>query len=457
MTKYQIEITDISSSAAGVGHLNENSYIIDEGKKAMTSEDKDFGMTVFVADCLPGDIIICQIVKRRKRYLEGKCLEILQGSNRRKSPWPGAEKYDACPLLLLKKDKQEEWKKKHLLESLIRLGGLVNDQIPEIHFHSSKEEGYRNKVNLRINNQGLLSFSDRSSNNLIAAQDCFFAADPIREAVKSWNSRLKSDRSLIKLTKKMKMLVLRSNEDNELMMIVICQSLSEDEKNAIFKNFAFIGAQVFCISENPNKNDVRIGKKLHFYSDKKALDMKLADLKLKLSPASFFQVNRYETLNLYNTAISMLDKTENEDILDLYCGTGTTSLMLARKFRSVLAIEIEKAAVRDAIENAKINHINNVKFLAGKAEDLILDLEDRGELAENILVDPPRKGLDQKVRQAIIKSKAKRLIYISCNPASLARDLSDFMGGGFKIEKMHAFDFFPNSLHVEALTLLSRD
>ena len=176
----------------------------------------------------------------------------------------------------------------------------------------------------------------------------------------------------------------------------------------------------------------------------------------KISPHSFFQVNPVQTEVMYNTALDYADLNGSETVFDAYCGAGTISLFLSEKAKKVYGIEIVPEAIADAKENALLNHVDNTEFIVGKAEEVIVDLIERGICADVVVVDPPRKGCDMRLLEAIKEIAPEKIVYVSCDPGTLARDLGILESFGFKTRKVTPIDNFPNSYHVETVALMSR-
>jgi 23S rRNA (uracil1939-C5)-methyltransferase len=182
----------------------------------------------------------------------------------------------------------------------------------------------------------------------------------------------------------------------------------------------------------------------------------IGDLKFKISPMSFYQINPIQTETLYNKTLEYADLTGRETVIDAYCGIGTISLFLARKAARIYGVEVIPQAIEDAKENARINGIENAEFLTGESEAVIPRLSKLGVKADVVVVDPPRKGCDERLLQTIVDMSPKRMVYVSCNPATLARDLKYMAEHGYQVDEVQPVDMFPQSVHVECVTLMSR-
>ena len=182
----------------------------------------------------------------------------------------------------------------------------------------------------------------------------------------------------------------------------------------------------------------------------------IGDIKYRISPLSFFQINPVQVKVLYNKAVEYAQLTGSETVIDLYCGIGTITLFLAKKAKKVYGIEVVPEAISDAIYNAEINGIDNVEFIQGTAETIMPEMAARGIRPDVIVVDPPRRGCDQKTLDAMVKTSPERIVYVSCNPATLARDLRYLEDRGYKTEKVQPVDMFPQSHHVECVTWIQK-
>ena len=207
---------------------------------------------------------------------------------------------------------------------------------------------------------------------------------------------------------------------------------------------------------NKNKTNVILGKTNKFIYGERYITDYIGDIKFEISPLSFFQVNPIQTKILYEKVLEYADLQGHEIVYDAYCGIGTISLFLAKKAKKVIGVEIVEEAIEDAKRNAKLNNIENAEFYVGKVEEVIPRLYQQGQNADVVVVDPPRKGCDQKLLDTIIQMKPKRMIYVSCNPSTLARDLNYLEKNGYKTIEIQPVDMFPHTMHVETVCLMSK-
>ena len=216
------------------------------------------------------------------------------------------------------------------------------------------------------------------------------------------------------------------------------------------------GFKTLVVNVNDKKTNVILGRKnKNIYGNGRIID-NIGDLKFEISPLSFFQVNPVQTEVLYNKALEYANIGEEDTVFDIYCGIGTISLFLAQKAKKVYGVEVVEDAIKDARNNAELNNISNVEFYVGKAEEEVPKLYNQGKKANIVVVDPPRKGCDEKVLETIVDMQADRIVYVSCNPSTLARDLKYLDEKGYKCIKAQPVDMFPHSVHVETVALLSK-
>ena len=216
------------------------------------------------------------------------------------------------------------------------------------------------------------------------------------------------------------------------------------------------GFKTLVVNVNDKKTNVILGRKnKNIYGNGRIIDY-IGDLKFEISPLSFFQVNPVQTEVLYNKALEYANIGEEDTVFDIYCGIGSISLFLAQKAKKVYGVEVVEDAIKDARNNAELNNISNVEFYVGKAEEEVPKLYNQGKKANIVVVDPPRKGCDEKVLETIVDMQADRIVYVSCNPSTLARDLKYLDEKGYRCVKAQPVDMFPHSVHVETVALLSK-
>lgn len=411
------------------------------------------GLAVFVDGALPGDLAEIEILRAKKRYAEARALRILEPSpNRVMPPCPHSSVCDGCALIALAPEAQRALKTEQVHEVVARIGGF---DLP-CAFHPSPSLEYRNKINARLTRDARLAYSKRGTNDLFPISDCPVAMPRIRQTIRLWNDELAPRLSSQDLNAAIRMVVLRTNSAAELLIALATDPMPDDRLAAVFTLIqAHLAPDVLCARANARPGDVSLYEPMTYATSRHVLRETLSNLDFEISPSSFFQVNRFSTALLYDEALSEFTNLDQARILDLYCGTGTTSLLLAQRAKEVLGIESHPAAVEDAKRNAKRNGIANARFLCAKAEDVVGKIT-RESHFDAVLVDPPRKGLDEAVVKAICETDLKEVVYISCNPATMARDAARFKEGGFEMKVLKAVDQFPNTASVEGIGVLRR-
>ena len=375
---------------------------------------------VFIDNALPDELVNIEIVKDKKNYSLAKNNKLLKKSIYRRKVCPYSEFCGGCDLINLEYNKQLEYKSKKI-EELIKRNFNNDIKINSIIY--DKDFSYRNKILLHIS-QDKLGFFEQMSNNIIDIEKCLLVNGKA-------NNLIKSIRKFIKNNKKLKSVVIRISSNGDTMLIFNGDSL----ENKILEYFSIV--DVIVLNNKTIKGQF--------------IKERLGDKEFLIYPNSFFQVNMFNTLNLYNEVRRMTYNKRYDNILDLYCGTGTIGIFLSDIATSVVGIEIIEDAVIAAKRNADINNIENIKFICGRVEDYI----DRFNNIDLIIVDPPRSGLDKKTINNIKRINPKEIIYVLCDPMTLVRDLKE-LKEDYLIKEITPVDMFPNTHHVECVCLLCR-
>ena len=396
--------------------------MIDDGRCVAKYE----GKTVFVDGGSIGEIIEAKKIKEKKNLIFATKTKTIQQSPHKQEPLcPHFYECDGCSMQDITYEKELEIKKNSVLNKLQRIAKL---DIKDVDILTNAEYYYRNKVDLKVEN-GKLGYYNRKTHNLTQISTCKIASTAINEMINWLQNQDLNGISEIKI---------RSNYNDEI-------QISLD-----------------YISDQLLENLKTVDKIVEIYDKKKNFDLiyrkkqfvdKIGDLSFIISPKSFFQVNKYNTSLLYDTAKQMMNVGINDRILDLYCGIGTTTMYIGNG-NNTIGVEVVKDAVKDANENKKLNNLQSIQFIEEKSENVVGKLTQ--EHFDVILVDPPRKGMDEKVVDAIIKSTAKKVVYISCDPATLARDLKALTENGFEVRDVKLVDMFAKTMHVETVALLSK-
>ena len=375
---------------------------------------------VFVENALPNEIVDIEIINDKKNYSIAKRINILKESIFRRNACPYSDFCGGCDLVDLEYNEQLKYKAEKIKELINR--NFSNDiKINDIIY--DKEFSYRNKILLHVS-KDKLGFFEKKSNNIIEIEKCLLVNDKV-------NSLIKSIKEFIKNNQKIKDIVIRTNSNNDIMLIINGDS-SEDK---ILEYFSMI--DVIVLNNKTIKGQF--------------IKEKLGDRDFLIYPNSFFQVNMFNTVNLHNEVKRMTYGKKYDNILDLYCGTGTIGIFLSDIATSVVGIEVIEDAVVAANNNADINNVENIKFICGRVEDYI----DRFNNIDLIIVDPPRSGLDKKTINNVKRINPKEIIYVSCDPMTLVRDLKE-LEEDYLIKEITPVDMFPNTYHVECVSVLYR-
>ncbi len=440
---YEIDITDITVSGEGVGHIE--------------------GMTVFCEDAVPGERVRVRISAVKQQYLKGHRAETITPSPCRAQPicsFFGV--CGGCSRSHMTYAAQLKYKQKTVEAALSHIAGIDARDYEMIPAQGSPDIlRYRNKAQYKVSKEGI-GFYEKGSHHVIPIDDCLIeGGDP--KVLISALSRWVRESGIAVYDEKthrgvLRGIAVRTNRKNEkLMTFIVTKKNGFDWKKAVsFHTQAISGLAGITLNINPGRGNRIMGTKSVTLFGSPYLNESLFGLDFRVSPESFFQVNTAQTENLYRRVIDFAELSGDETVYDLYCGTGTIGLCMAEYVKKVVGVEIVAPAVADAVFNAKANGIENAVFYAGKAESLLPECMAKEGVADVIVVDPPRKGCDRSLIDTIIRSGANRVVYVSCDPATLARDVGRLNAGGYDLKRVQAFDMFPQTGHVETVVLLSR-
>ena len=402
--------------------------ILQDGRAVAKTESK----TAFIEGAIYGEVCNIKVNNEKKNFFEAEKTKTLKKSPYlRKPPCPYYYECGGCSIMDINYKTQIKLKKNLIKNALLKSAKI---KIDDIEILEGKEFGYRNKIRLQITKEGKLAYNKKYSNDLVEIKDCLLAKDLIRKNIEKIEEITKD------ITKKypnsLEEITIRANEKEILLNIKI-----KDKKI-----IPYIKNQY----KNSNYNINLINKKETInISGKDYLIYNLLGKKFKISMNDFYQVNDYMTEKLYKTAKDFLG--ENQKVLDLFCGSATSSIAINDDH--VVGIEINKNAIKDAKENAKENDLKDYKFIAKNA-NYIDDKFIKKEKIDAIVLDPPRAGLAKEIIKTIAKTKIKKIVYISCNPQTLARDIKRFQEKGYNLEKIKGCDMFSETMHVETVALL---
>ena len=418
------------------------------------------GYTVFVSNALPGETVLGHIIKVTASYAIAKTLEVLSPSpERRTPPCPVFSRCGGCALQHLSYPAQLKSKQTQVMDALVRLGGFQEPVVLPV-LGMEQPWRYRNKGSFPFGTEGgaaLFGFYAERSHRLVPFADCPIQAEPtldIARAVANWaneNHISVYDEQTHKGL--LRSVMARVTQEGERMAVVVTAGPLKKAEALIS---ALDGVDSVWHNVNARDTNVLFGDAFTLLAGKPVLTETLQGLRFCVSPQSFLQVNPGQTNVLYQQAVDFLSPTPEEIVVDAYCGIGTLSLLLSRSCHHVIGIEHGPDAIRDAEENAKANGISNSEFLCGNVEDLLPEVMRSHPEVSALMLDPPRKGCEEAVLSAIVKSGIRRVVYVSCNPATLARDAQILSAGGFHLQNAQPVDMFPQTAHVETVVLMTR-
>ncbi len=443
---YVIDITGMTHEGQGVGRVE--------------------GFTVFVDGALEGEQVEIKIVKVNKNFSFGKLLNILRPFGSRIEPFCGAFKHcGGCSLQHLDYPGQLEYKTRLVKDNLKRIGKL-DDVIVHNTIGMKEPLNYRNKAQFPVASQNgavITGFYAKRTHEVIDSAECGIqdkVSDSLRKMVREFAEEKKISVYDEKTGKGLLRHIMTrvGFKTGEVMVVIVINGNELPFAGELADRLIAGAPEVKSIFININKGDTNVilGSKNVKISGSDTITDYIGKYKFHISPLSFFQVNPVQTEVLYGKALEYAGLTGKENVFDLYCGIGTISLFLSQKARKVYGVEVVEDAVRDARRNAEINGVDNVEFIAGEAEKVIPDMYGRGVKADVVVVDPPRKGCDEALLKTLADMEPKRIVYVSCNPATLARDLKYLGGRGYKTVEAQPVDMFPWTTHVEAVILLQR-
>ena len=432
------------------------------------------GFTVFVKDAVIGDRITAKIMKAKKNYGYGRLMEILVPSPDRTEPvCPSARQCGGCQLQALSYRKQLAFKEEKVRGHLERIGGFTDLPMEPI-IGMDEPFHYRNKAQFPIgrNRDGriITGFYAGRTHSIIENRDCVLGTPQNREILDRVISYMEkydvepydetSGKGLIR-----HVFTRCGYHTGELMVCIVANGSSLPHQKELVESLREIsGMTSITLNINKKRSNVILGDKVKVLWGQEYITDKIGDISYQISPLSFYQVNPKQTWKLYSKALEYADLHGEETVWDLYCGIGTISLFLAKKAKSVRGVEIVPAAIENARCNARLNGIENAEFFVGKAEEVLPDYYDRyakehpGEnaRADVIVVDPPRKGCDETLLDTIVEMQPEKVVYVSCDSATLARDLKYLCERGYQVKKVCPVDMFPMTVHVETVVLLGR-
>ena len=443
--EYIVDIVDIGQGGVGVG--------------------KHEGFTVFVEGGLVQDKLKVKINKSKKNYAVGDIVNIIEKSPFRVDRICSDKLKDCggCQIQELDYQKQLDIKTNEVKQVISRIGKLENVVIHET-IGMEEPMRYRNKAQFPIQKYGEevnIGFYKKKSHDVIPTDSCIIQHEIndkimriIKTYIKAYNVSIYDEATH---TGVLRHLVTKIGfTTNEVMVVLVVNGRKLPYLNELASVLEenVPGFKTLVINENREKTNVILGKTNRVVYGEGKINDYIGNLVFEISPLSFFQVNPVQTEVLYNKALEYANLKENDTVFDIYCGIGTISLFLAQKATKVYGIEIIEDAIKDANINAKLNNLDNVEFYVGKAEEVVPKMYKEGKTANVVVVDPPRKGCDEKVLDTIISMSPDRVVYVSCNPSTLARDLGYLNEKGYKTVEIQPVDMFPQTMHVECVAMI---
>ena len=493
-----LEITDLTEEGQGVG--------------------KKDGLVFFVKDSVMGDKVEARILKAKKNYAYAKVEKLLEASPYRITPLcPVAGKCGGCQLQHLSYEKELAWKEDRIAQSLIRIAGLSQEEVERKKegILGGVLSRYRNKAQYPVQSRkeirsgGATSVSDWKvdgkwpgknkieakekssdlsmgfygfhSHRIIETEDCLInsAENPlILNCIKDWAREYKISGYEEETGKGLlRHIFLRKGfSTGEILLCLVLNGKSLPHGKELWERLQDLslsveeGGQVqgsivgLCVNINEGSGNAILGRETRCLYGKDSIEDKIGELSFSISVPSFYQVNPVQTEKIYGKALEYAALTGEETVWDCYCGIGTISLFLAQKAKQVYGLEIVPEAIENAKKNAEKNGLQNAEFFVGAAEEVLPKWveeqkrggKDVGNLVDVVSLDPPRKGCDETCLSAVLELSPKRIVYVSCDPGSLARDIKYLGEGGYKLEKWVGIDNFPRTGHVETVALLSK-
>ena len=424
------------------------------------------GFTVFVKDAVIGDTVTAKIIKAKKNYGYGRLMEVLKPSPYRVEPkCEFARQCGGCQLQALSYDQQLVFKTNKVKGHLERIGGFTDIPMEPI-IGMDELFHYRNKAQFPVgrNKEGKIvtGFYAGRTHNIIENRDCALGVAENKEVLDRVIAHMEkygiepyneaTGKGLVR-----HVLIRYGYFTKEVMVCLILNGNKIPKEELLVKSLCEIpGMTSITINVNKKRSNVILGEEICLLWGQEYITDRIGDISYQISPLSFYQVNPMQTQKLYAKALEYADLHGEETVWDLYCGIGTISLFLAQKAKFVRGVEIVPAAIENAKENAKLNGLENTEFFVGKAEEVLpREYKKNGVYADVIVVDPPRKGCDETLLETMVEMNPERIVYVSCDSATLARDLKYLCERGYELRKVCPVDQFGMTVHVETVVMLS--
>lgn len=449
--KVIVAIEDIGVSGEGIGKVD--------------------GYTLFVKDALIGDTVEAVITKPKKNYAYAKMLKVLEASpDRVEKRCPVARQCGGCQIQELSYEAQLRFKEKKVYGNLERIGGFSPEFLSKVMEPICGMEDpfyYRNKAQFPIgtDKQGniVTGFYAGRTHSIIPNMECALGVDVnskilqiIVDFMNEYHISAYDEETCRGLVRHV--LIRYGFKTDEIMVCLVVNGDKIPKSEILVERLSVLpGMTSITYSINRENTNVIMGKEIRLLWGQEYITDYIGTVKYQISPLSFFQVNPAQTEKLYGYALEFAGLQGEETVWDLYCGIGTISLFLAQKAKKVYGVEIVPQAIDDARNNAKINGFENAEFFVGKAEEVLPEQYEKNRVyADVIVVDPPRKGCDEVLLNTMVKMHPERIVYVSCDSATLARDLKYLSENGYEVKRVKPVDQFPHTVHVETVALLQR-
>ena len=441
-----LKITDMGNDGEGIGKVD--------------------GYTLFVKDAVIGDTVLAKVMKAKKNYGYARLMEVVEPSpDRVEPPCPYARQCGGCQLQAMSYEQQLRFKTNKVKNHLMRIGGM--EEIPmEAIIGMEHPYRYRNKAQFPVgrSKEGkiITGFYAGRTHSIIENRNCLLGVElneQILDKVIAYMEENhvepydeKTGKGLVR-----HVLTRYGFDSKEVMVCLIVNGNKIPNAESLTESLRQIpGMTSITLNVNKERTNVILGNQITLLWGQTYITDSIGTIKYQISPLSFYQVNPAQTRRMYEKALEYAQLTGEETVWDLYCGIGTISLFLAQKAKQVYGVEIIPQAIEDARRNAALNHLKNVEFFVGKAEEVLPEkYEKEGVYADVIVVDPPRKGCDEILLDTIVKMSPKRVVYVSCDSSTLARDVKYLGEHGYRVERVCPIDNFSQTVHVETVVLLS--
>ena len=440
-----LEIEDLTHEGNGVGKVD--------------------GYPVFTPFVLPGEKAAIKIVKVNKKFAFGKLIQLREQSQYRVEPPCNVfYKCGGCQIQHMSYDMQLEMKQNQVKNVMKKIAHLPDIPVHET-IGTDDPWRYRNKIQIPVGEKDgelITGFYRQRSHDIIDDMETCVIQDELGDRMVEAVRRIATELDIsaydeIKHEGILRHIVVRTAyETGDVMIILVTRTEKLPHQQELIEQLTDTYPAIKSIIQNVNeaKTNVILGKMAKtLYGDDYIIDT-IGDLKFAISAKSFYQVNPVQTKKLYDKALEFANVGANDTVIDAYCGIGTISLFLAQSAKKVYGVEVVPEAIDNAKENAKLNHIENAEFVVGQAEKIMPWWSAQGLRPDVITVDPPRKGCDEALLKAMINMQPKRIVYVSCNPSTLARDLRILEDGGFKTQEVQPVDMFSQTMHVESVAWL---